>query len=368
MRILIYSLGKSGTTALAYAINNAFAHYSLILEPEQLNNVDYSDDNLIVKSIYGDRWKKDVDYFTKFDKKILLLRNPLDRIISYLLYMPYNGDGFSDDRNAYKYIDLLMKKANAPELVGVNDIDRCFKNVTERSSLIRAVAKQSNSIYDLAQNTQEFFLLKYEDFIQNNLQGLSGYLGREIFNQVKVSKQFARTERSKSFDNYKYFFLNQEIHSILEPLKSFNNMFEYAFDLDHLNSSVGEKPSALSAELTYNYTIKVINEYRSRHLIPLYNHGQIQVKEEGVLFDKAKRFLANEKLDEAEKLFLESVSLNNSFLASYFKLAKIHEARENFDLSSHYLHECLRIDPQCKAALQMLQHLERVKLVNRVSH
>ncbi len=364
MKILIYSLGKSGTTALAYSINKAFDNYELVLEPSQLSAVDYNRENLIVKSIFANRWKKDRDCFEKFDKSILLVRNPLDRIISYLLYMPYNGDGFSDDRNTQTYINLLKKKVEQPDSVGIFDIDKCYSDidVSGRGSLIKAVEEQSKNVQDFYQSSyaQDFLVLKYEDFIQNNLDSLSDFLNREISNKIKVSKQFRRTERSKSFDNYKAWFLKNELKTSSTIFESFHSMFGYTFDHDCI-SNHEEDSAALSAEITYDYTTKIINEYRNKNLVPLYHHGEINTKEEGVLFDRARRVLSENQPEEAEKLLLKSLAINSSFLASHFKLAKIYEAKQDFTRSVDHLQECLKVDPTCENALKMLQNLESNK-------
>ncbi len=364
MKTLIYSLGKSGTTALAYSISKAFENHELVFEPSHLSKIDYQHDNLIVKSIFAERWEKDRDYFQKFDKNILLIRNPLDRIVSYLLYMPYNGDGYSDDRNAKTYVDLLKKKVENPNSVGIYDIDKCYSNIdiTKRGSLIQVVKKQSEKIQELYQSSdsKNFFVLKYEDFVQNNLDELSHYLGRKISSDIEVSEKFKRTERSKSFDSYKSFFLDAELQSSLINFESFNQTFGYRSETNAISYD-DENSLALSPEMTYIYTTKIINEYRSKNLIPLYQHGKVKIKQEGILFDRARRCLAKNKLEEAEKLLIKSVTINNSFLASHFKLAKIYEKKRNFTLAVNHLKECLKIEPNCDDALNMLQQLEAHK-------
>ena len=364
MKILIYSLGKSGTTALAYSISQVFEHHKLVLEPSQLSKVNYRHNNLIVKSIFANRWKKDRACLGKFDKSILLIRNPLDRIVSYLLYMPYNGDGYSDDRNTQTYVNLLKQKVEQPDSVGIYDIDRCYRDIdiTGRGSLIEAVKEQSKNILRLYQSphAENFIVLKYEDFIENNLVELSNYLGQEISNKVKVSKQFRRTERSKSYDNYKSFFLPEELKSTLEDFAEFNQTFGYHFDSDTNVQNQAEE-SRLLPEMTYAYTTKVINEYRTKNLIPPYNHGKINIKEEGILFDRARRYLAENKLDEAESLLTESLIINDSFLASHFKLAKLYEKKQDYSLAVYHLEECLKIEPNCKNVLNMLQQIKSAK-------
>ena len=44
MKILIYGSGKTGTTALTYAIKNAFKNenYEICFEPSSLGDVNYS--------------------------------------------------------------------------------------------------------------------------------------------------------------------------------------------------------------------------------------------------------------------------------------------------------------------------------------
>ena len=361
MKILIYSLGKSGTTALAYGISQTLNDHELNFEPSSLSKVNYKCNNLIVKSIYADRWEKDQDYFDKFDKVILLIRNPLDRIVSYLLYMPYNGDGFSDDRNAQAYITLLKKKVENPESVGIHDIDKCYGNidVVGRNSLIEVVKKQSEKLENFyhSQYCKNFFVLKYEDFVQSNLDELSSYLSCQVSSTVRVSQKHKRTERSKSFNNYQSFFLEEELQQSKKDFESFNDTFGYTLESEAKRNDA-KSSSALSPEMTYGYTTKIINEYRKKHLLPLYNYGQVNIQQEGVLFDKARRQMVKKNLERAENLLTKSIEINESFLAAHFKLAKIQEQKQNYILSINHLKNCLQVDPDCENAIKMLKQIE----------
>lgn len=303
MNILIYSLGKSGTTALLYSLASATGKRDLIFEPRQLKTVDFAQAPVLVKSINAHLWEQDKDYFSRFEKKILLLRNPLDRIVSNLLYLPYNGDGFSDDRNTKKYLEYLQGLCSGTHH-GIRGLDEMYAGVTNGRRVINLVAEQSKQLLALARSEygEMFFDFKYEDFVSGNVSHLNDYLGFEIDLGAEVGKGHKRTKRAGRYDDYKRYFSDAEISEMRELFGDFASQFDYEF-------SPGES-EPISLQETYEYTLRVINEYRRSYKLPAYQHGRITVGEEGVLFDRARRDFQNGKLDEAEKKLEKALSSN----------------------------------------------------------
>jgi len=304
MNILIYSLAKSGTTALLYTIFNASKkHDKFVFEPFSLSQVDYSSENLLVKSVYANRWKDDQKYFNRFEKKILLVRNPLDRVVSSLLYLPYNGDGFTNDNNTKRYLNCLLDIVSSENTLA--DLDQLFSEITGRPSVITTTIKQSNVMVDILKSEQgkQFFPFKYEDFVSDNLSDLSEYLELQLQSDVEVGALHKRTKRSGKFNEYQKYFNQEQVEHYANALESFSKSFNYTFEFK-------EGSEKISLEKTFNYTMRVINEYRNQYKLPEYIHGDINVGNEGELFDKARRDFMASKYNEALTKLDEIASKN----------------------------------------------------------
>ncbi|MEQ8925660.1 MAG: hypothetical protein RLO81_07575 [Fulvivirga sp.] len=322
MKILIYSLGKSGTTALMYSIINAYKKdLKQFFEPANLKQINYKEDDLIVKSVYANRWNTDQEFFHHYDKLILLVRNPLDRIVSYLLYLPYNGDGFSDDRNMQEYIDYLKSITNDRRPPSIIELDSLYVKITKRPSLIKVVKNQSKSILQLAKAFGSQFLhLKYEDFVDGELDMINNYLSFNLNQEVEVENKFKRTKRSGKYNDYLKFMSETEYNELYEELNDFFSYFNY--DLSYRNLS-----SSLESKNTFNYVIKVVNEYREKNYIPLFEDGVVKVKEEGDYFDRARREFMSKNYESSLDLLKQAKEINPRFEAIEKMRLKIEKLR-----------------------------------------
>lgn len=326
MKILIFGSGKSGTTALAYAIKEQLDNHDLVFEPNRLSDVDYSKTNLIVKSLKATQWKSEQKFFDRFDRKILLVRHPFDRLISYILYAPYSGKGFSDDRNTSKYVDLLKKKTEQPDFVSTLEIIQVFQEVTG-VDVLEIFKQQYTQLLSLYQDNQRFnygfIVLKYEEFIDRNLTNLESYLNISFSSQVNVDKKHERVVRSKDYGDWKNWLIQKDIDTLSPIFYDFNNEFGYETRLI-LNSS--EKH--IDPKNSYLYTVKVINEYRSLHALPQYESGQINIGAEGVLIDRAILSIGENNLPQAQECISRTLEKNPNFPAIYLIKAKILKRQE----------------------------------------
>lgn len=135
MRILIYALPRTGSTALAHYIANSF-HYKAIIEPyneERYWDLDLKEsdiwekDNVVVKVMFGQGgyWYEDI--VSKFDKAIILYReNIKEQAESFILarksidwHAPYFFDSSKIDIEEYNTTyETFSRKKEIDELVG----------------------------------------------------------------------------------------------------------------------------------------------------------------------------------------------------------------------------------------------------------
>jgi hypothetical protein len=317
MKILIYGSGKTGTTALTYSIKNSLQpeDYKIVFEPSSLANIDYSETNLIVKSLQVQKWRKNIKYLDYFEKKIILVRHPFDIIISSLLYSPFNGNGFSNDHNTNQYINLLKRKVEQPNSVTLQKIINLHQEITKKNLLDFTIKDYQKILEIVKQNKFDFYQLKYEDFVDGNLAQLSEYLGAEIENEVEVAQKFKRVARSKKHSDWKNWFLENDVKTISKLFIDVLDIFEYDYNLN-------QEEKIIAPETSYLYVINVINEYRRGHSLPEYQDGVINIGEEGDYIDQAIHFLRINDLENMEKNIVQAFKINPNLQNAYATLEK----------------------------------------------
>ncbi|MCL2930633.1 MAG: hypothetical protein O4861_05995 [Trichodesmium sp. St16_bin4-tuft] len=75
----------------------------------------------------------------------------------------------------------------------------------------------------------QFFILKYEDFVEDNLKAFSHYLGIEIDinKEVQVPPRVSRVARSKTHGDWKNCFNQGDVDTITPSFKDFIEEFGY---------------------------------------------------------------------------------------------------------------------------------------------
>jgi GT2 family glycosyltransferase len=249
-RILITGVGKSGSTALFHAVLKSLPPQTVTLfEPENSKKTLAADTlpPVLVKSFIPFS-----ENFNFFEKKILLVRDPRDNLISLLLYKPYNviGRGFPGEKEkAFKlvdtFIDLIKCKENSPLQVSV-------KELADHLDLLPQ--KRMNLISSYYATHPDVFILKYEDYIDNNLAKLEEYLQLKITNEVEIPENYMRITRSKKYGNWKNWFTSEDIAYFKPLMSNYLEQFGYSQDWD-----LASEPR-LDPETGSRYIEKIVKE------------------------------------------------------------------------------------------------------------
>lgn len=253
--ILVTGNPKTGTTAVYYSIKEVLPAESICLfEPENRNLQlpEIITSPVLVKSFVP--FSKAYDHF---NKKILIIRDPRDRIISQMLYRPYNImlDKFITNEEMYErmlqeMLKLLHQKEKDPGSVSVKDI-RILLNLEPLDNL-------NEKLMEYYQNRPDVFVYKYEDHIEGKLINLSQYLGFAVKKIEDVPEK--RVIRSKSYGSWRDWFTPADVAYYRPIFDNFMHMFGYD-DPWELNANPGIDPSISS-----RYVIKLIEEAKE-HLI-----------------------------------------------------------------------------------------------------
>lgn len=228
MNYLIAGLAKSGTTILFSLVKKSLnTDICTFFEPDQdeqfteiLHTGRRSD--TLSKVLIG-RVNSDSMFPSKFDRHIVIYRDPRDQFISMLLYLFYDFQLNGDTRGFRQASRALERKVAAP---AENSTIELYNEV---SSLVgRAPIAVFNNLHkEQRAYIDSFapFLLRYEDFIDGDLQALEQYLCVNLEQDAEVPEIYQRVSRSRAYGDWKHW-LNQE-------------------DLEYINGEWGETLSRL---------------------------------------------------------------------------------------------------------------------------
>lgn len=255
-RVLIVGLPKSGTTILTYRVADCYPNSKIFFEPGKTQSLTdasiheniYSNPkpSIITKCLFVPTEPTNLEEIQKYyDKRIWIFRDPRDWVISSYLYKwrqlnEQNVDNIiknirrkEDNPSKYPFFRLLPKKF--PE------------------KLKNAYGEMTQHLMSLDDNWHR---LKYEDFVDDKLEGLNTYLEKNIDPSVEVDQKYSRVKRSTAYGNWRKWFNEEDIEYFKELLNPFLSILEY--DIDDWETQLPEQlDPALGSEYLLNlYTLK----------------------------------------------------------------------------------------------------------------
>ena len=242
MRVLIYGLAKSGTTILAARVQASLEEYygrkvSNSFEPKKIwrvgGEVEYvkgekrqrSVEDEVVKTLFDSGIPSDeiLKYEDHFDKKIFIARDPRDRYISQVFYRWHAGHS-PDESKFNKTLDLVMLKESRPDSVPFAFLAN--QNPSSFPGLRQKLSESYEPVIKFLKGlSTDWHVLRYEDFIDGQLDDLEKYLGFPIKRDVGVSEAHKRVVRSKSYGNWRRWFTSDDV-GYLKP--AFHKYLQFA--------------------------------------------------------------------------------------------------------------------------------------------
>ncbi len=340
MKILLLGASKTGTTAITYAIYEYLPDHEVIFEPASLKKIDYEKPNLIVKSLRVRDWKEIVEHAKQFDRRILIIRHPLDRLISLLLYAPFNIPDFCSDQVAGKYLELLQQKTTNPEVHHTREIIH-YLDQLRGGNIVKGFQGQYQDMAKLMSSQLDFFILKYEDFIDGNLEEIGKYINLQ-FNSVdvEVPDQYQRVNRTKSYDDWKNWLTTDDLEQLSPQFSEISNIFQYDLTLDPTHQK------EINPKQSYLYTKNVINEFRGHNFLPEFDGINFKLKEEGVQFAQALEQLKTGQLSQAKSFIQQGINLNPGLAGFYILLGKILIREKQLEAASAAISKALELNPE----------------------
>ncbi len=227
MKILIVGRPKTGTSMLAGKIKTGLdTHLNLnsqfLFEPRAEDWIEQIQENNITKILYSrsprhlSSLEETIEVGKKFDKKVIICRDPRDTLISSTLYRWYHRHQ-PEAKYFRQVLELLLQKEKNPASVNLYSISSISIRGGKSASLERykATIKNENHMFSETASKlhhQNWHLVKYEDIVSQNNTALNEYLEFEISDDINFQRRaFLRTARSKTYGNWRNWFTEDDV-------------------------------------------------------------------------------------------------------------------------------------------------------------
>lgn len=235
-KVIVLGLAKSGTTGLWSVLVKSYPRrYLQFFEGQYLpsrynkyfgqTNSEQNPRDVVSKQIIG----PDFNFtdLASFDKIIWMVRDPRDRLISYLLYRHYDYR-YASDEFVREQLDLLRLKERDPDALAMIDLEArlLLPRPTLESAFFWNDHQKNNFLSTLIEEGRAF-IFKYEDFVNQEYSGLENFLGIKMSGNAKVPKQFQRVIRSKTHSFWNHWFTQKDVDNYMGLFQPFLEQYGY---------------------------------------------------------------------------------------------------------------------------------------------
>lgn len=217
--IIVVGQQKTGTTGVYSLIKSALAplerEYFFSFEPTAQEPLDHVRENAPALSILTKIMYKNAASFTMstFDKRVMTVRDPRDTMISTLLFKPMIRRVVEQVPMAQhdRFIAALEEKEHDPRQVSVLELMELAVDVGYRRHRPRQIAREQIQMADFAA-ASDFYVLRYEDFVDGRVSDLATYLGLPLDPQAaKTPSWLTHISRSRGHGAWRHWFTDADV-------------------------------------------------------------------------------------------------------------------------------------------------------------
>jgi hypothetical protein len=230
LRIVIAGQPKTGTTALYFRIKNSVPSdaWCLFEPPKYLRPAAGPKPQWVVaKVLIGRAYARGrepapdafhVDYgsFASFDRKLHILRDPRDNLVSSLLYAVRHTSFYSDDRRLDQFLQLLQQKERNPTDVSVLRLLDVMAALDRGVQLLPGFLERQALVRRFLTTYPEYHRVSYADFVDGEVGDVEDYLGFPLTGSGKVESH-TRVIRTRGYGDWKNWFTAEDV-AFLRPL------------------------------------------------------------------------------------------------------------------------------------------------------
>ena len=280
MKIVIYGLSKSGTSALFYKVRNSLPPGTISLfEPARYGPRErlrermsalrrgHIAPSVLAKVLPWDSKPVRVRDFDGFDRKVVLVRDPRDRLVSDLLYRSYNASFVRGDSAAGEFLALLRRKEDDPASISVLDLFRTF-DALERAAGSPSCWLERYRDHGVARPLQfhaerpQLPIFRYEQLVDGCFETLEAILRLPLAGSATLPPILGRVVRTKGYGAWRNWFTPADVAELRPMLQPYLDRYYPAADWD-----LSQAP-ALDPSFGSRYVERVINERRASWGVP----------------------------------------------------------------------------------------------------
>jgi len=241
--VLVIGKAKTGTTYLSKLLQNSISESVLIFEPKDYEAfLPRSDSaiqprNVVTKIIFEHLDSKPNlrlalmanELPFSFDKKILLLRDPRDELISRLLYIikPLKDHGSLSAPKLDKWLEVIRRKEESPSSLSIMEMIRNLDSIFGTQFMLTFLKHLDDYTAFFQNKAKHVYAYRYEDLVDRKVSGLEEYLGFSLNFDLERDAQIQRTLRSGTYGNWKRIFTASDIDELSERMGPFIELIGY---------------------------------------------------------------------------------------------------------------------------------------------
>jgi len=250
MKIVVAGAAKSGTTALYYALKQSLPRgYAHKFEPREYVPKP-SEDGVLAKIIINS--VKKIEDFDCFDKRIYLIRDPRDIVVSGVLYRIYNAREPIDQGKLAHYLAGIEQKQKDPASISLVELQSRLVPLLRNG--VRMHQNRGATTSDFGAQHPGYFVYKYEDLIVGRFDELERYLGFPITFSGEVDAKHKRVARAKEAGGWRDWFTPADVEYYRPLFQDF--LVKYGYDLEW---TVNSHPQ-IAAEHSTLYVQRMLEE------------------------------------------------------------------------------------------------------------
>lgn len=238
-KISIYGFYKTGTTALFYRVKKALCHTprTLFEATRYAENQCDKTEGVLAKVILKlDQSDSAVDYasFASFEKKLFIIRDPRDWLISGTLFLiQQNPSIYTNKKLLNEILHLLERKVADPAEVSLLSILSLVLSplpVGTPEKLLEEIRDLHEWSFQFEATLKNHCLARYEDFVHSRIDHLSEYLGISLHQEPEIEKEHQHVVRTCSSGDWKNWFTYEDTIFFKNAFSHYISKYKYDND------------------------------------------------------------------------------------------------------------------------------------------
>lgn len=265
VKIAIFGPYKSGTTALFYRVRNSWNRPArLLFEPyDYVAEPDDDKRGVLAKVILGKPGSDPLvhyDGFREFDRRLLLVRDPRDLVVSgTLFFVQQERRIYENDAALASVLDLLrFKEAQPAELPLKELLAKLLEASPERSidQFLDWLAAQYEWLIEFEESLDGCCRVNYESLVEGELGHAGRYLGFPLRGSPDPDHVHGHVPRTRSHGDWRHWFTPDDVATFRPLFHRYMARYGYA---DDWTLAV---PQVIDSEFSSRYVERVCSRRR----------------------------------------------------------------------------------------------------------